>query len=300
MKDELAGKKTSCKACREILQIPKPPKSVAAKRKPAEPEEDDWDEAVLDQEIDPPSQSKRSKPVHDTPLKKSKGKGKKRGAGQSSGMPKGLAIALIVGSVVIGLGGIGFLAMKLMGRGGGDGGGAGVAEAKPAEGALPKMQEVRNELGNFAIDFPDGWTAKHGGGSGGMPPFASTTNGNIYLSVKSDPHASALFATNQNATESEMRLEDHPVHRAHELIKIKLEGEYNSFEETEPKLITTKFGDGRISEFVAKEGIFSTTKGLRATFLSGTYSLKIICKCPQGEYAENEPLFREVIQSFRQ
>ncbi len=298
VKEEFAGKKTSCRQCGEVVQIPNPAKSTRPKPKAKpKPAEDEWDETAFEEEEDEDFEAaikpKEKKAGASLPIKKSKGKSKKQRTDQPDGVPTGMIIAMVAGAAVVLLGGIGFLTMNIKGEGAQvAGGGAAVAAA------VPKLAEVRNDLGNFAIAFPDGWDIKTGGGSGGMPPFATAESGSIYLSVKSDQHATALLTTSQNFDSENSRLEDFPVHRAHELVKVKLEAEFDAYEETAPKLISTKYGDGRISEFTAQEGLFSKTKGLRATFLSNAWCLKITCKCPQKEFPKNEALFCKVIESF--
>jgi len=297
VKDEYAGKKTSCRQCGEVVQIPNPAKNAKPKPKVRpKPVEDEWDESAFeeeDEDFEATVKPKKKQAVSSLPTKKSKNKNKKSGKDQPGGVPTFMIIAMVAGAAVVLLGGIGFLAMNMK---------ASRAEAAAGDGAaaavIPKLTEVRNDLGNFSIAFPEGWDAKTGGGSGGMPPFATAESGSIYLSVKSDQHATALLTTAQNFDTDNSRLEDFPVHRAHELVKVKLDAEFDAYEETAPKLISTKYGDGRISEFTAKEGLFSKTKGLRATFLSNAWCLKITCKCPEKEFPKHEAMFRKIIESF--
>ncbi len=310
IKEELAGKKTSCKVCGKILRIPDVVKSTRTKSKPVQPEpdEDVWDDDFEELDFLVPPKKRKSSDLPSS--KKSKTGGKKRKDAEpdseSGGVSTGLIIAMVAGAAAVFIGGIVFLVMNMKGGAGiqavadvgevaePEGGGGGAAAP-----ALPKLKEVRNDLAGFAINFPDGWEVRTGGGSGGIPPFASARNGSILLSVKADPHATVLFTNNINVTEGAPNLEDHPVHSAHRLVKMKIEAEYDSYEETEPKRITSAFGEGRVCTFTAKEGFFSTSKGLRATYLSSAWCLKVICKCPSGEFAENEAMFRSVIESFK-
>ena len=294
VREELGGKKTRCKACDELLTIPlgkisktsTKSKTVAKpKVTPAEDEEDEDEES--------PARSAQSKSKADGKSKKKKKSDDKKSkkSKSSAGPSKKTLVGILVAVGVLGVAGIGFLLVNVVGGSGGKT--AAVAEAP----AIPRLSPVQHELGLFTIDFPDAWTVTQGGGSGGIPPFANAERKGVFVAIRSDPAGTVLFAS--NAPMGEIPEDLKPVHLAHNLVKLKMEENFSNYKETEQVPVMTKFSEGRISEFTGKEGPFSPIKGLRATFISTNWTFKVICRCPEKEYAKQEPMFRKVIESLR-
>jgi len=325
--DEHAGKKTKCKGCGEIVAIPKKAVKKPAAAKPTagadeglfvlEPSAES--DAGGDNEFDfaledtrparrlpgkPGAKKKRRDSEDDAP----KSKKKKKRSSSSDGTPKPALIAMLAILGLVGVGGIGFVLIKVFGGGG--------AKAEP----IDKTYAVaKHEVANFSIDYPEDWTATPAGGSGGSPPSIQIEGDGAYFRVKGSLGGAAIGDMAQAGSNvgsnlglnlpgeggaevenagPEIDLE--PVAAVHDLQGKFFEQDYDDYEETPGQKIDTPFGEGRISTYTAKKGMFGgKIKGFRASFLATDYNYNIYCYVPEGQFGQYEPIFRKMIGSFK-
>jgi FHA domain len=71
-------------------------------------------------------------------------------------------------------------------------------------------------------------------------------------------------------------------------------------EEPRSRGIKTKgFGEGAISDFTAREGIFGTEiRGCRATVVNSARQFTVTCKCPPSLFQDARPVFEKVISTL--
>ncbi|MEZ6121874.1 MAG: hypothetical protein R3C49_01720 [Planctomycetaceae bacterium] len=174
--------------------------------------------------------------------------------------------------------------------------------------ALPQNFAVfkHDQLG-LSSEYPDakGWEKSSGGGTGGVPPWATFKSERQGVTITIRGSASGTAISDIAAAGGGMAggilgdaLPDelHPAAAAHAFQKDKISADYNSYEETEPQKIETGFGEGRVSDFVGS-GALSSEYGIRATVISNQYQYNIICKVPKKRLEEYRPVFERIIKS---
>lgn len=333
--DQHAGKRTKCKACGEVVMIPQKAakKSATARKSAARPTAaDDEDLFVLEpssasggggegDEFDfaleetgpsrklpgkPGAKKKKVREDDEFEAPKAKKKKKKSSAADEGGMPKPALIAVLAVLGVVGLVGIGFVAVKMFGGGGG-------GQTKSLD---KQYVTVRHEISSFSIDHPDDWKAAIAGGSGGAPPSIQIDGDEAYFRVKGSLGGAAIGDAAQAGSNLGSNLginlpgeegEDAgggedlaPVAVVHEMQGKFFEQDYDDYEETPGQKIDTPFGEGRISTYTAKKGMFGgKIKGFRASFLATDYNYNIYCYVPEKQFEQYEPVFRRMIGSFK-
>lgn len=321
--DENAGKKARCPDCGEIVRLPvarngsaaKPvgganqrtsnsnsrPAGKTARKRPPEDEFDsddlneeeaeyaDFDDA--DSEELPPVKSKaasKKKPVKEKDSSEPVKKKKKKKTADDGELDRKIMIGtgVSVGLVVLGL--LIYLVVKM-------------PPASAAKVEVPKdFVAFSTSQGELRCQAPKDWPAKSGGGSGGVPPFATFENGGIKIQFRSSQSGAAFQTMAQAGSqkEEELRDEDKPVSQVHEIQKKKFEEEMSGYQEQgAPFMIKTAgFGEGRVSEFTASSG-FSKNYGYRVTLLGTNNQWNVICMCPANQWKEYQPVFLKIVES---
>ncbi len=316
-KDENAGKKARCPECGDVIEIPTPRRASSkaspasgkgsagsavksSKKRPVaedeydEPDDEDEDFGSDEDDAELPrsklkkkSTAKRTKGEGDAAESVAKKKKKKKGADDTE-LNKKIIIGTCIFFGLAFLGLVGFLVMKL-----------------PSAASGPKIEVPKDYVdfsstnGELKCLAPKGWETKTGGGSGGVPPFATFEQGNVKIQFRSSPSGASfqMIAQAGGADEKELPDELKPVSKVHEIQKEKFLQEMSGYEEQgAPEMIKVANGEGRISAFTASEG-FSKIFGYRVTLLGTSNQWIVTCKCSSSQWKDFQPVFRKVIES---
>jgi hypothetical protein len=303
--DENAGKKAKCPECGVIVQLP----DATRLRKPKPKEDDEFEDLPVaeyseDDDALPSARRKRKKVGSATNRgeldEESSSKKKKKGAKPLAQSPnKILIVGGIVGGVAI-LGIVVAVVMLVMSPGK-----TSATAANEAPAAAPKLPELENfstAQGELTCLAPKGWEVKSGGGTGGIPPFATFEKGDIKIQFRSSPSGTQIGTISQAGTQNEEELPEsmRPVSVVHAYQKEKFSLEVAGYEEKgEPKMFKLAGfgGEGRISTFTATEGMLGQAYGYRATLLGTNNQWNVVCRCPAAKWKVCQPLFMKILES---
>lgn len=259
----------------------------------SEEDEYGYDDGGYDDYAAPPMPTPRKK-------KKAKRKSKKSDAAtqadSSEGLPKKWLYTM-VGAAAVVVFALGALIVNTM---------IGAGKEHAAAMALPtEFKKFTHKHGNLAADYPAGWILKSGGGTGGVPNWVSFENEiqEVKITVRGSMSGTSMsdIATSGGGIPIDLGgdVPDDlaPVAGVHQFQKDKISAEYNAYEESEPRKIDSGFGEGRISDFTAKN-TFSSEYGVRATLIANQYQYNVICTCPKSRLEEYKPVFEKIISSI--
>jgi hypothetical protein len=323
--ERLNGRKIACRDCGEKIRIRVPQSTgggdseelaVFDLDESALPEDGDAESfALADDEYAAPIDD--DLPVYRPQLKRTKKQGEstfnENGAAPSSikkqtaggnGQPKQSPLVIILacsGALVLAGGVVGGI---LLLRGGGP--------LKPAKFEPPeKYVAMQPGIVPLSGEIPEGWKASYGGGIGGIRIYARISDGgSISIDIRETEGSSAkgkmkkAIASGQEigsfGSKTE-RIGDAPAiaatHEYHRTVVIK---NFSTYKEGPARPIETKgFGEGRISDFTGKEGMFtSTIQGCRASVVHREHQYSIVCTCPPAQFKEVLPVFERIIASL--
>ncbi len=290
VKDSLAGRKTVCKGCGKKLRIPGGAPADGAQAAVAAGDSFEFSNDLPDRSpagaAPPPLvavKRKRRKPAAET----------SRDAREPSARRKTMLIAGLALFGLLGVGGIAFVVISS-----GDGGGA-----SPSEPEAPQVYSTfASQEGHFKCEFPDGWEAKEGGGTGGMPPWARFKDGTATISMKASQSGSAISdiagASQAPGGLEEMDDDLTPIARVHDFQQGIVKHNYSDFEEQPGKNIEIPWGEVRISEFTGGEGLLgSKVQGYRVTLTGVQWQFNMLCTCPERDWDHYQPIFDHVIHT---
>lgn len=149
----------------------------------------------------------------------------------------------------------------------------------------------------FKIDCPSGWKWE-GGGSPGHS-WAKFTSGNAEISVRTSMVGSLIGDNAKLLQDEHGQVPDpskEPVAVVHEAEKAGFEEEMG-VEEKEVEIVKTGFTNGRRAEFTGKKTFGAPIHGYRATALGIDLRIRVVCSCPESEWAALKPAFEKVIES---
>jgi len=153
--------------------------------------------------------------------------------------------------------------------------------------------------GSFRCEYPDGWEAK-GGGKGHQ--WARFSSGNAEIHVETNVSGSIagdiVKSKNQMMGMDAPPEELSPVAQVHDLEKEAFAEERNQYQEMTPQTVKTSLGKARKAEFTAAGNFGTKLHGYRATILTHQRRLRIVCECPESDWATLQPAFDRVIESF--
>jgi hypothetical protein len=153
--------------------------------------------------------------------------------------------------------------------------------------------------GAFRIDYPSEWTST-GGGKGGHA-WAKFTSGNAEIKVSASLvgslKADIANIGNNPRMEGQSEEDTKPVAIVHEDEREDFEEE-NGLKEEKPIYVPTKVIDARKAEFTGSSTFGGSFRGYRVTALTSDLRIRIICRCPSGEWESLKPAFDKIIESL--
>jgi hypothetical protein len=155
----------------------------------------------------------------------------------------------------------------------------------------------------LTCEVPENWKQQFRGGKNEGPIWARFTDGQLSIEICEDLTGGAIRETvgamRQKATP--VRRDAPPADQIHEYQRQHSSEKFKSYsEEPQSRGIQTQgYGEGRISDFAATEGIFGTeVRGCRATALNQVRQFTVTCKCPPPLFEDARPVFEKVISSL--
>jgi DNA-directed RNA polymerase subunit RPC12/RpoP len=322
--EKLNGRKIACRECGYEIRI-HDPKARVSKEKSEELEIVDFEDGLLDavemnhadqdeytaaiEESDLPAYKPRTRLPKKAIQKKAEADSDADAAPKISAKaaaPKSKHSSLFVvlictgALVVVGLLGGGFVLLRSSGFGT-------AAKFEAPEKYVP----LKVGIAPFTGVMPDGWQSGASGGIGGIPIFAKISDGgSITIDIRQTEGSSAkgkmkkAIASGQEVHQiggpSVGRIDESPaVASTHEYHRGVVTKDFMSYKEGSSRPIETGYGEGRISDFTGREGLFSgSVKGCRATVVSAAYQWNIVCKCPPAQFKDVLPVFEKIIGSL--
>ena len=171
--------------------------------------------------------------------------------------------------------------------------------------AAPKSYKRWNAKdGSFSVDYPADWKAE-GGGKQGIQ-WAEFTSGNAQIRINLDVSSSLVsdIAGGQQAAaglenaDEETKLELAPVSAAHNFNMEASTQDMDGYKEEKATAFNSQLGDGRKSVFKSNGSFGSVMRGYRATALTNSRGLRIICICPVKNWETLQPAFDKILASF--
>jgi hypothetical protein len=153
----------------------------------------------------------------------------------------------------------------------------------------------------LSAKVPEGWTQTCAGGEGGVPISARFSSGSISVNVRESIGGGALgqaAIAMQGAAPGVPK--EAPVVGIHAYHRRRFEEDYKNYNEGFERPIKTRgYGEGRISDFTANEGLFGLqVKGCRATVMNSIHQFTVTCKCPAGQFKDIKPVFEKIVASL--
>lgn len=281
--DDHAGRKIVCKGCGKKLKIPGAVEAAVAAGDSFEFSSELPDRSPKGAAPPPLVVGKRKrKPAADAPS----------AAAEISSSRKTLLIAGLVLFGLVGAGGIAFVAL--------DAGGGGGRDAAPP--APQQYVAFSSEHGGFRCQYPEGWSAEQGGGTGGVPPWARFKDGTATIQIKASASGSAISdiaGAGQFPGGLDDQLDDDltPIAQVHSFQRDKIALDYSDYEEKPGENVTIPWGEVRMSEFTASEGFGSKVQGFRVTLTGVQWQFNMLCTCPPRKWDQYRPIFDHVIRS---
>jgi hypothetical protein len=153
----------------------------------------------------------------------------------------------------------------------------------------------------LSATVPQDWTQTYAGGQSGIPISARFSSGSISIDVRESIGGGALgqaAIAMQGAAPGVPK--EAPVIGIHEYHRARFQEDYTNYNEEFGRPIKTRgYGEGRISDFTASEGLFGfQIKGCRATVMNPIHQFTVTCKCPPGQFKDVRPVFEKIINSL--
>lgn len=155
----------------------------------------------------------------------------------------------------------------------------------------------------LSCEVPEDWKQQIRGGQNIGPIQARFTDGRLSIEICEnltfDGIREVVVAMRQKADTA--RRDASPAELIHEHQRQQSAENFKSYsEEPQSRGIKTKgFGESRISDFTAREGIFGTdVRGCRATAANQLRQFTVTCKCPPAMFQDAKPVFEKVISSL--
>jgi hypothetical protein len=169
-------------------------------------------------------------------------------------------------------------------------------------GAYAQFSPKTFEMG-MTCEVPADWKQLFRGGKNIGPMWAAFTDGRLSIEISENLSGGAIReAVVAMRKKADPARRDAPaVEQIHEYMREKSSANFKTYSETpRSRGIKTKgYGEARISDFTATEGIFSTElKGCRATVLNQAHQLTVTCKCPPSQFENAKPVFERVVASL--
>lgn len=151
----------------------------------------------------------------------------------------------------------------------------------------------------FKCDQPAGWTVTGGGKSGNY--LASFSSGGATIKIILDVTGSVLAdiakTSNQMAGGDDAQLPS-PLEQMHELSGQSMAEDLGNFKDLNTAEIQIPIGLARKSEYTGSGSLGSQQHGYRVTSLLVDQRVTVICRCPEKEWKNLQPVFDRVIKSL--
>jgi hypothetical protein len=165
-------------------------------------------------------------------------------------------------------------------------------------GSSAQVDELLEFHGSgFRLKFPSDWPADFGGNNN--QKWVSFEKGTSRIKAGESLAASLMSDIAGGGLELDKN-ELSPQARLHAQLQGKTIDDYDfgdAYKEENSESFTAPFGQARRSEFSVKQ-TFQTTKGYRATVVSGTKVVIIVCQCNSKDWDALAPIFRECMESI--
>jgi pSer/pThr/pTyr-binding forkhead associated (FHA) protein len=155
----------------------------------------------------------------------------------------------------------------------------------------------------MSCEVPEDWKQQIRGGQNIGPIVARFTDGRLSIEICEnltvDGIREVVVAMRQKADTA--RRDASPAELIHEHQRQQASESFKSYnEEPQSRGIKTKgFGESRVSDFTATEGIFGTeVRGCRATAANQARQFTVTCKCPPSLFQAAKPVFEKVVSSL--
>jgi hypothetical protein len=153
----------------------------------------------------------------------------------------------------------------------------------------------------LSATVPQDWAQTYAGGQNGIPISARFTFDSVSIDIRESIGGGALGQAGlalQGAAPGVPK--EAPVVGIHEYHRARFEEDYQNYNEEMSRPIKARgYGEGRISDFTAKQGLFgSTIKGCRATVMNPIHQFTVTCKCLPGQFNDAKPVFEKIINSL--
>jgi hypothetical protein len=155
----------------------------------------------------------------------------------------------------------------------------------------------------LTCEVPEDWKQKFRGGRNAGPIWARFSDGRLTIEIcenlSGDGIREAVAAMRKKADPA--RRDAPPAEQIHEYQRQKSSENFKSYNEAPQSrgLETKGYGEARVSDFTATEGLFGTeVSGYRATVLTQAHQLTVTCKCPPSLIPDAKPVFEKVISSL--
>jgi hypothetical protein len=148
---------------------------------------------------------------------------------------------------------------------------------------------------------PQDWAQTYAGGQNGIPISARFTFDSVSIDVRESIGGGALGQAGLAIQAAAPGVpKEAPVIGIHEYHRARFEEDYQNYNEGMSRPIKTRgYGEGRISDFTAKQGLFgSTIKGCRATVMNPIHQFTVTCKCIPSQFKDAKPVFEKIISSL--
>ena len=155
----------------------------------------------------------------------------------------------------------------------------------------------------LSCEVPEDWKQQIRGGQNIGPIQARFTDGRLSIEICEnltfDGIREVVVAMRQKADTA--RRDASPAELIHEHQRQQSSENFKSYsEEPQSRGIKTKgFGESRVSDFTAREGIFGAdVRGCRATAANQLRQFTVTCKCSPALFQDAKPVFEKVISSL--
>ncbi len=156
----------------------------------------------------------------------------------------------------------------------------------------------------FSLLKPEGFEAKTGGGTGGVPISVVFKKDGVMIDIRSSAKGASIAdiaGAGQQGGDMDPAeaLEMAPAGKVHRFHQPAYEDQFPGYEEAAMAQMTTPYGDARIADFKSTSMLGSKTFGTRITIVAVQFQLNMICTCTSEKaFQAYKPVFRKIAESL--